>query len=70
MTAFAENFPSISLYAIVALLLVVSVIVIAICRNYHVRTGLRVGWISFFLETDRNEPQEIKAVAGKAASER
>jgi len=60
MTAFAEHLQSISLGGIVALLLVASVIVIAVCRNYHVKTGLRFGWFSFFLETERNGPETKK----------
>jgi len=46
---------SISFPALLALLIVVCVIALAICLNRRVRTGLRIGWFSWFLETDRNE---------------
>jgi hypothetical protein len=53
MTGVAEHlgFP-----AMLALLLVVAVIIMAVYRNYHVRTGFQFGWFRFFLETDREQP--------------
>lgn len=47
---------------ILVLILVLSVIVFAIWRDYRIRTGLRLGWLSFFLETDRNETEGKRGI--------
>lgn len=42
-------------WPVIGTVLLFLVILIAVCRNYHVKTGLRLGWFSFFLETERNQ---------------
>lgn len=48
-----------------ALLLFGAVIMVAICLNYHVKTGVQVGWFRFFLETDRDERRSAAETQGK-----
>jgi hypothetical protein len=53
---------SVGFPALAALLVVVCVIALAICRNPYVRTGLKLGALfSFFLETDRSEQKNDTA---------
>lgn len=59
MTAFLDNFARFGYSALLAVLLVSSVIVVAICLNPRVRTGMQIGrTFGFFLETDRTKARE------------
>jgi hypothetical protein len=49
-------------FGILTALLLSSVIVFAISRNGRVKTGLRLGWLTFFFETDRNEPERKSGI--------
>jgi len=66
MTSFSEHFQAFSIPVLVALFLLTIVVAIAVWRNYRVKAGLRVGWFSFSLETDRDEPHKEPGIEPEA----